>query len=213
MNNKIPLVLATRNKHKAKELQSFLKGLDFEVMTLDNVGQNIELREDGMTFYDNAIQKARIVFDALHLPSLADDSGIEVFYLNGRPGVFSARYAGTNATDEQNNEKLLAEMRGVPAENRRAQFRSVLALVADGLERTTEGICTGILAECPRGTNGFGYDPIFIPDGFSRTYAELTAEEKNRISHRSKSFAKMRDVLIEHQEQLRKSVAKVNSLP
>lgn len=202
----IPLVLATRNKHKAKELQTFLEGVEFKVLTLDDIPQHIELWEDGNTFRDNAFQKARIVHAATGLPALADDSGIEVFYLNGKPGVFSARYAGPNATDEENNEKLLAELRGVPPRRRRAQFRSVLALVADGIERFTEGICPGVVGEFPRGTNGFGYDPIFIPDGFTRTYAELTAEEKNKISHRSRSFAKMRDVLLECSEQLRKSV-------
>jgi XTP/dITP diphosphohydrolase len=120
---------------------------------------------------------------------------LEVFYLHGRPGVFSARYAGAKATDEMNNRKLLEEMRGVAPRRRRAQFRSVLALVGDGMEDSTEGICPGMLGESPRGTNGFGYDPIFIPDGFTKTYAELTAEEKNLISHRARSFAKMKEVL------------------
>jgi XTP/dITP diphosphohydrolase len=126
---------------------------------------------------------------------LADDSGLEVFYLNGRPGVFSARYAGEEATDEMNNQKLLTEMRAVAARRRRAQFRSILALVGDGVEEMTEGICIGMLGETPHGTNGFGYDPIFIPTGFTKTYAELTAEEKNFISHRSRSLAKMKEVL------------------
>ncbi len=120
---------------------------------------------------------------------------MEVFYLHGRHGVFSARYAGSKATDEMNNRKLLEEMRGVAPRRRRAQFRSVLALVGDGMEDSTEGICPGQLGETPRGTNGFGYDPIFFPDGFSKTYAELTAEEKNLISHRARSFAKMKEVL------------------
>jgi XTP/dITP diphosphohydrolase len=127
--------------------------------------------------------------------SLADDSGLEAFYLNGRPGVFSARYAGEGATDEMNNQKLLDEMRGVPPRRRRAQFRSILVLIGKGIEETTEGVCAGILEEIPRGNNGFGYDPIFVPDGFAKTYAELTAEEKNRISHRARSLAKMKEVL------------------
>jgi XTP/dITP diphosphohydrolase len=189
------LLLATRNRHKAKELLTFLSGLPFEVMTLDDMPGNIELREDGTTFRENALQKARIVYEATGLPSLADDSGLEVMYLDGRPGVYSARYSGAGATDESNNIKLLAEMRGVEPQRRKAQFRSVLALIADGVEELTEGICSGVLGEQPRGTNGFGYDPIFIPDGFTRTYAELTAEEKNKISHRSRSFAAMRNVL------------------
>ncbi|HEY5615272.1 MAG TPA: non-canonical purine NTP pyrophosphatase, partial [Bacteroidota bacterium] len=116
-------------------------------------------------------------------------------FINGKPGVRSARYAGENASDEQNNDKLLAEMRGVAPRRRRAQFKAVLALVGADYEETTEGICTGMLGESPHGTNGFGYDPIFIPDGYKKTYAELTADEKNRISHRAKAAEKMKDVL------------------
>lgn len=117
------------------------------------------------------------------------------FFSMGGPGVFSARYAGEGATDEMNNQKLLTEMRGVAPRRRRAQFRSIIALIGNGVEEMTEGICPGVLGEIPRGVNGFGYDPIFIPDGFTRTYAELTAEEKNRISHRARSFMKMKEVL------------------
>lgn len=193
----IPLVLATRNHHKARELQTFLSDLDFKVITLDDIPQHIVLEETGSTFQENALQKARIVYEATKLPALADDSGLEVFYLNGRPGVYSARYAGPQATDDENNQKLLKELNGVPEPQRKAQFRSVLALVAHGIERMTEGICPGTIAKSPRGTNGFGYDPIFIPEGYTCTYAELTAEEKNRISHRSRSFARMKEVLIE----------------
>jgi XTP/dITP diphosphohydrolase len=189
------LVLATRNRHKAIELRTFLNGLPFEILSLDDISERIELKEEGATFRENALQKARIVHGHTRLLSLADDSGLEVFFLNGRPGVFSARYAGEGATDEQNNRKLLGEMRGVAPRRRRAQFRSILALVGEGIEELTEGICSGVLAESPRGTNGFGYDPIFIPDGFTRTYAELAADEKNRISHRSRSFEKMREVI------------------
>ena len=189
------IILATHNIYKARELKTLLSNLDVEVLTLDDVSTEIVLREDGDTFEANAFQKASIVHNHTKLISLADDSGLEVFYLNSRPGVFSARYAGAEATDEMNNRKLLEEMRGVAPRRRRAQFRSVLALVGDGMEDVTEGICSGTLGETPRGTNGFGYDPIFIPDSFNRTYAELTAEEKNLISHRSHSFAKMIKVM------------------
>ena len=189
------IILATHNIHKARELKTFFKDLDVDMLTLNDISPVIELREDGDTFEMNAIQKARIAYDRTQLITLADDSGLEVFYLNGRPGVFSARYAGPRATDEMNNQKLLEEMRGVTPRRRRAQFRSVLALIGDGMEEVTEGICSGMLGETPRGTNGFGYDPIFIPDNFTKTYAELTAEEKNRISHRARSFAKMAIVL------------------
>jgi len=192
------LILATRNIHKARELKTLLSDLDVDVLTLNDISDEIVLREDGDTFEANAIQKAQIVHARTKLISLADDSGLEVFYLHGRPGVFSARYAGAEATDEMNNRKLLEEMRGVAPRRRRAQFRSVLALIGDGMEEVTEGICPGALGEAPRGTNGFGYDPIFIPDGFDKTYAELTAEEKNLISHRARSFAKMIQVIKSH---------------
>lgn len=189
------LILATRNVHKAQELKTLLGDLDMEVLTLNDVSTELILREDGTTFEANAFQKARTVYHHSKLLSLADDSGLEVFYLNGRPGVFSARYAGEEATDEMNNQKLLSEMRAVAPRRRRAQFRSILALVGDGVEEMTEGICTGMLGEKPHGSNGFGYDPIFIPTGFTKTYAELTAEEKNLISHRARSLAKMKEVL------------------
>ena len=189
------IILATHNIHKARELKILLSNLDIDVLTLDDISTDIVLKEEGDTFEANAIQKARIVHNRTKLLSLADDSGLEVFYLNGRPGVFSARYAGAEATDEMNNQKLLDEMRGVAPRRRHAQFRSVLALIGDGLEDMTEGICPGTLGEIPRGANGFGYDPIFIPDGFNKTYAELTAEEKNLISHRARSFAKMIKVI------------------
>ena len=188
-------VLATRNKHKITELQTLLSNLGVELLTLNDFPNHPPLIEDGATVRENALKKARAVFAHTKLPALADDSGLEVFFINGKPGVRSARYAGKNASDEQNNDKLLAEMRGVAPRRRRAQFKAVLALVGADYEETTEGICTGMLGESPHGTNGFGYDPIFIPDGYKKTYAELTADEKNRISHRAKAAEKMRDVL------------------
>jgi XTP/dITP diphosphohydrolase len=189
------LVLATRNIHKAMELKTLLSDIDIEVLTLNDFSNDLNLREDGDTFEANALQKARIVHNYTKMISLADDSGLEVFYLNGRPGVYSARYAGEPTHDDANNHKLLREMRGVAPRRRRAQFRSILALISDGIEELTEGICSGVLGEVPRGTNGFGYDPIFIPDGFVKTYAQLTAEEKNLISHRARSFVKMKEIL------------------
>ena len=189
------IVLATRNRHKILEIQTILSDLKPEILTLNDLPDVPLLREDGETFQENSLQKAREVFRHTHIASLADDSGLEVFFLNGKPGVLSARYAGNEATDEKNNEKLLGEMRGVAPRRRKAQFRAVLTLVEANGIYVTEGICLGRLAEEPRGTNGFGYDPIFIPDGFTRTYAELTAEEKNQISHRSKALAGMKEVL------------------
>jgi XTP/dITP diphosphohydrolase len=185
------IILATSNPHKIRELKSLLSELNVEITTVADLQDPPTLREDGSTFQENALQKARAVHAATGLPALADDSGLEVFYLNGRPGVVSARYAGKGANDERNNDKLLSEMRGVPPRRRRAQFRAVTAFVDGEREIVTEGVCAGKLGEMPRGTNGFGYDPIFIPDGFTRTYAELTAEEKNQISHRSKAIRLM----------------------
>ena len=196
------LVLATRNKHKIIELQTLLKGLGVEILTLNDFPNHPPLVEDGATFKDNALKKARTVFAYTKLPTLADDSGLEVFFINGRPGIHSARYAkpsgdkGTeNSSDEKNNEKLLAEMRGVAPRRRRAQFTAVLALVGPSYEETTEGVCPGRLGESPRGTGGFGYDPIFIPDGYKKTFAELGEEEKNKIGHRARAAEKMREVL------------------
>lgn len=189
------LVLATNNRHKILEIKSILKGLDIEILTLHDIPNIPPLVEDGPTFEENALKKARIVYRHSKLPSLADDSGLEVFYLNGKPGVLSARYAGEGATDDQNNQKLLSEMRGVAPRRRRAQFRSILAFVGDGFEEVTEGACPGKLTEVPRGPNGFGYDPVFVPDGFDKTYAELTDEKKNAVSHRAKSLEKMTGLL------------------
>lgn len=191
------LILASRNRHKIEELKLFLSDLPFDVLSLEDLPNAPALVEDGATFQENALKKARAINAHTKLLTLADDSGLEVFYRNGRPGVRSARYAGDTASDEENNEKLLKETRGVPPRRRHAQFRAVLALVGEGREDLAEGVCPGILAESPRGTNGFGYDPIFIPKGFARTYAELNAEEKNRISHRSRAFAVMRRTLEE----------------
>ena len=192
------ILLATRNKHKIEEIKTILSDLPLQVLTLNDFPDVPPLREEGMTFQENSLQKAQTVYKHTKIIALADDSGLEVFYLNGRPGVISARYAGEGATDEANNQKLLGQMRGVAPRRRRAQFRAVLTLLGDGIMETTEGICSGMLAESPRGTNGFGYDPIFLPAGFSRTYAELTAAEKNTISHRARALAAMRVALRRH---------------
>jgi len=189
------LVLATRNRHKIEEIRTILRDLPLEILTLNDFPDCPLLLEDGLTLEENSLKKALAVHQYTKFPSLADDSGLEVFYLNGRPGVRSARYAGENATDDQNNEKLLKEMRGVAPRRRGAQFRAVLTLVEEGFREATEGICRGRLGESPRGTNGFGYDPIFLPEGFGGTYAELTSEEKNRISHRARALENMREVL------------------
>lgn len=192
------LVLASRNKHKLRELRFFLDGLPIAVRGLDEFEHIGEIEEEGMTFADNALEKAREAHRLTGFPALADDSGLEVFYLNGRPGVRSARYSGASATDEINNEKLLREMKGVAPRRRAARFVAHLALIAPGVRELASGQCMGHVAEFPRGTNGFGYDPIFIPEGFDRTYAELSQDEKNQISHRSSAFKSMRAILERH---------------
>ncbi len=189
------LLLATNNRHKIKELRVLLHDLDVQIITLGDLASSPELVEDGLTFEENALKKARTAFAHSRIPTLADDSGLEVFYLNGRPGVISARYSGEHSTDEKNNKKLLAEMRGVPPRRRNAQFVATIALVGEGYEDLSRGVCEGTLAESPRGTNGFGYDPIFIPKDYQRTYAELSDDEKNSISHRSRALRAMKDIL------------------
>ncbi|MBI2618655.1 MAG: RdgB/HAM1 family non-canonical purine NTP pyrophosphatase [Ignavibacteriales bacterium] len=189
------LVLATNNRHKIEEIKTLLQDLSLEILTLHDIPNVPPLVENALTFRENAINKARIVHQHAKLPVLSDDSGIEVFYLNMRPGVRSARYAGERATDVQNYEKLLAETRGVAPRRRKARFRSVVAFVGDGYEDLAEGVCEGTLAEAPRGGNGFGYDPIFIPDGYSQTFGELDENIKNRISHRARSLANIKEIL------------------
>lgn len=184
------IVLATRNQNKLNELRAILGSIldKVEIKTLKDFPGIPDVDETEPTLKGNALKKARAVYQATGLPTLADDSGLEVFYLAKRPGVLSSRYAGPGATDEQNNKKLLAELKGVPPRRRNAQFRCVIAFVGAGCERIAEGICLGRIAESPRGTGGFGYDPLFIPEGFDQTFAELPAEVKNRISHRSRAL-------------------------
>ena len=190
------LLLATHNKHKAEELQAMLGDLGVEVLTLGAFPQVGEILEDAETIEGNALKKARGVFDLTGLPAMADDTGLEVFYLNKAPGVYSSRYAGPEATYADNCRKLLASLKGVPPRRRGAQFRCVLALVTpDVAPIFAEGICTGVIIESPRGEGGFGYDPIFLPDGYNQTFAEMPLEIKNKISHRGKALQKMKKLL------------------
>ncbi len=191
------LVLATHNKHKAEELQAMLAGYGIDVLTLDNFPRIGEIPEDSDTLEGNALKKAREVFRATQLPSLADDTGLEVDYLRGAPGVFSARFAGLNATYADNVRKLLAELTGVPLPHRSARFRSVLAFVTQQSERFVEGVCPGTIIEKARGSGGFGYDPIFLPAGYDQTFAEMNMELKNTLSHRARALQKMKSVLVE----------------
>ncbi len=189
------LVLATANEHKVKEIKQLLNDPSIEIKMARELGIEERLREDGKTFEENALQKARAIYEATGEPTLADDSGLEVFFLNHRPGVRSARYAGENATDEENNKKLLKELGPLSFRRRTARFRCVMAFVADGIEEVVSGECRGIIIEQQRGTNGFGYDPLFKPDGYDKTFGEMEADEKHKISHRSRALQKIKPVL------------------
>jgi XTP/dITP diphosphohydrolase len=191
------LVLATRNKDKAVELRALLGKNTIEVVTLDEFPNVGEIVEDGATLEENALKKAGTVFRATGLPALADDSGLEVYYLNMEPGVFSSRYSGPGATYESNCRKLLEALRGLPPRRRAARFRCALALVADGIEEIVEGSCDGTILEESRGTNGFGYDSIFRPTGHEETFAEMEPDLKNSLSHRSQALLKMKPFLMD----------------
>lgn len=180
-------VFASRNRHKAEQVRLLLRGI--ELIPLDEVAPDLKLEEPFDTFHENAIAKARAVVVATGLPAIADDSGLEVDGLGGAPGVRSARYAGEVATDRENNEKLVRELEYVPESHRRARYRCVAVLVTpDGKEVVAEGSCEGTIVLEPRGTEGFGYDPHFVPEGDSRTMAEIPLTEKLGFSHRGRAF-------------------------
>lgn len=184
------IVLASRNEHKIKELRATLSPLDIQLKSALDFPQLQEVVEDKKTLEGNAIKKARYVYEETGLPALADDTGLEVEFLDGRPGVYSARYAGESATDQDNVVKLLEELAGVELKDRKARFRTVAAFVSGEGPHTFEGICRGEILKTPSGNNGFGYDPIFRPLGYKETFAELDPEVKNRISHRGKAIDK-----------------------
>lgn len=182
------LVLATNNKHKVAEL-SVMLGPPFSIVTLQEVGITEELAEDQDTLEGNSLQKASYVYSHVKLPSIADDTGLEVEALNGAPGVFSARYAGPQRDSQDNIRLLLQNLNGTT--NRKARFRTVITLVSPAGEFPFEGIVDGEILREPRGEGGFGYDPVFVPTGYSKTFAELTMEEKNKISHRARAMEKL----------------------
>ncbi len=191
------LVLATRNPHKAAELSRMLADLEIELVSACDFPDVPEVVEDGATLEANAILKAVALSEATGLPALADDTGLEVEALGGAPGVLSARFAGPDVTYEDNNRKLLDELRGIPRPARRAAFRCVVALAVPGTEVVTaEGRTEGTILEEPRGCQGFGYDPLFLPDGHGRTYAEMAQDEKNAVSHRGKAVRAARELVL-----------------
>ncbi len=181
------LVIATRNAHKLEEIHSIFDFQNLEVMSAFDFPDIPDVVEDGDTLEANAIKKAVEIATATGCWALADDSGLEVDALDGAPGVYSARYAGESCCYEANNEKLLRELQD--KKDRSARFRTVIALSdPGGSAQTVEGECPGVIIEELRGINGFGYDPLFVPDGYAETFAELASEEKNRISHRARAL-------------------------
>ncbi len=180
------LVLATRNRGKVAEIKQLLQERPIIIRTLDDFPEVPEIVEDAATLEGNALKKAEVVHRITGLPVLADDTGLEVDALDGRPGVFSARYAGPTATDAENRRRLLQEMEAKA--NRKARFRTVVVLIDEEGVHTFEGICEGVIGTEERGELGFGYDSVFIPEGYSRTFAELTPEEKNAVSHRGRAL-------------------------
>lgn len=190
------IIFATHNKGKSKEVKSLFAGSPFEIISLYDLGHNINVEETGASFSENAFIKARDIYDLYGEPVFADDSGLAVEQLDGRPGVYSARYAGENCTYKDNNLKLIGELAQFP-EPHPAKFISC-ALYFDGKNRIeTFGELPGRIIREERGNNGFGYDPVFIPDGFSLTISEMDFEEKNKMSHRAKSFEALKKKLRE----------------
>ncbi len=191
MKNK-QLLLATRNRHKQKELQTMLALEGIEVLTLDDVLPVSPITEDGLTFEDNAYKKACLTARQSGCISMADDSGLMVEFLDGQPGVYSARFAGEGASDAENNAKLLKLLEGVKPEDRKAKFVCAIALChPSGKKVTVEAHCEGQITMEPRGNLGFGYDPLFMPNGFQQTFAEIAETEKNSISHRALALKKI----------------------
>ncbi|MGG7145095.1 XTP/dITP diphosphatase [Clostridium nigeriense] len=198
------LVIASNNEGKIKEIKKVLANLPIEVLSLKDMGLDIDVEEDGLTFEDNAKKKSVEIYKELikkgenNFIVMSDDSGLEVDYLNGEPGVFSARYAGEHGNDKKNNEKLLLNLSGVNNENRKARFVCQLALISDKNEyRTLRGTVEGYILEKEKGHGGFGYDPLFFYEPLNRSFGELTMEEKNKISHRGVALQKVKEIIKE----------------
>ena len=187
MKIKMELVFATNNQHKIEEIQSLL-GNDFVVKGLKDIGCDVDIPETANTFEGNALQKAQFVYEHYKVPCFSDDTGLEIEALNGEPGVYSARYAGEEKNSEKNMQKVLEKLQGVT--NRQAQFRTVIAYVDGKNNYFFEGIVRGTILDHKRGDKGFGYDPIFVPEGRTETFAELDMAVKNSMSHRGRGMEK-----------------------
>jgi XTP/dITP diphosphohydrolase len=198
----VELVLATRNRHKGEELSALLGDLGIRIRTLADFPEAPEVEEDGLTCEANAIKKATEISRATGLTAVADDTGLEVDALGGRPGVYAARYAGEGATYEDNCKKLIQELSGVPREQRTARFITVAAIVVPGEPaQVAHGALEGYITEAPVGSGGFGYDPVFYVPEVGATLAEISAEQKNLISHRAKAFLQAKELLRARQSE------------
>lgn len=187
---KMDLIFATHNRHKVSEVQAMLPA-GIHVRSLSDLGCDEDIPETADTLQGNALQKAQFVHERYHCNCFADDTGLEIDALDGRPGVYSARYAGEGCSFDDNVRKVLAELENVPLAQRTARFRTVVALILDGRTYFFEGKVEGFMTLERHGVAGFGYDPIFLPEGYGQTFAEMDASEKNRISHRGRAMAKM----------------------
>jgi XTP/dITP diphosphohydrolase len=200
------LVLATNNEDKIREIRHLLDDLPVTVLTRDDFLEFPDVEETGQTLEENALLKAHAVAEFCELPVLADDSGLEVDALNGAPGVFSSRYAGEDATYADNNRKLLEQLTAVPKEKRTACFRCVIVIDwADGTTDTVEGVAEGYIADDILGDKGFGYDPVFFYPPQAKRFSEMTLEEKNLVSHRGQALQKVRDVIIDRLNRMKRS--------
>lgn len=195
------IIAASSNAHKIKEIQTIMSKFGMEVVSRKDAGiPDFEIEEDGETFEENSYKKAYEIMKTCGEITVADDSGLMVDYLGGAPGVYSARFAGKECDDSKNNEKLLKLLNGLSGEDRKAKFVSVITLVYPGGETlVARGECTGRIIEAPTGENGFGYDPIFVPDGYDKSFGQLSEEEKNEISHRAKALEVLERLLAERE--------------
>jgi XTP/dITP diphosphohydrolase len=195
----VEIILATRNEGKLREINELINQLNVKILSLKDIPEVPVIIECGSSFLENALIKAEAIASFTKKVTIADDSGLEVDFLNGKPGVYSARFAGENASDDANNKELLIRLEGVPLSKRGATFRCVIAVVApEGKEYIVEGECRGIIQFEERGKFGFGYDPLFFVPEYGKTFAELLPEIKNKISHRAKAMEKLRVVLKEY---------------
>lgn len=195
------IVAASRNKHKIEEIEAITQKFGMKLISRDEAGvPPFEIDEDGQTFEENSFKKANEIMKVCGKITLADDSGLMVDYLGGKPGIYSARFAGENANDAKNNEKLLSLLEGVDTKERSAKFVSVITMVyPNGEVLVARGECFGRILNAPVGENGFGYDPLFVPDGYDKTFAQLGAEEKNKISHRAAALKELERLLKERE--------------